>query len=93
MMIRIDKPITSTVEIIEFTFSALNTDQINSDFLAVYLLKEMTNEILGYQESATAITTVFKTQTIQLDDIQTFLGWGVPYGDESNLFTLYQTTD
>jgi hypothetical protein len=48
MMIRIDKPITSTVEIIEFTFSALNTDQINSDFLAVYLLKEMTNEILGY---------------------------------------------
>ena len=88
-MIRIDKAIDDSIKVIEFAFSAQNTDQINSDYLQVYIMKELTNEILGYKESATAMTTVFKTETIQLDDIETSLGWGVPYGEESNLFTLY----
>ena len=64
MLIKINKPITDDVKVIEFVFSALNTDQINNDFLSVYLMKEMTNEILGYEESGDASSTVFKTETI-----------------------------
>ena len=49
----------------------------------------MTNEILGYEESGTTVDTIFETQTIDLEDISASLGWGVPYGSESDLFVLY----
>lgn len=43
-------------------------------------MKEKTNEILAYKETSTLGATVFKTETIVLDDATPKVGWGVPYG-------------
>jgi hypothetical protein len=56
-------------------------------------MKEKSNQILAYQETSTLANTVFKTETIVLDDVTPTVGWGVPYGAQSDLFTLYHTTD
>ena len=56
-------------------------------------MEEKANVILAYHESGTIADTVFKTETIVLEDMTAKVGWGVPYGSQQNLFTLYQTTE
>ena len=43
-------------------------------------MQEKANVILAYHESGTTGSTVFKTETIVLEDLTAKLGWGVPYG-------------
>ena len=68
-MITINVPITTDIKVIEFKFSAENTDQINSDFFRVYIMEEKANVILAYDESGTSDNTVFSTETIVLEDM------------------------